>query len=184
MGKIAEIMRKKLERMGDVLHRASASFRSKVHTQRLDVINIGGELESMKSSWIRSFAYDNRTKTLFMTVHTGKTYSFPNIDPIIAQKCMQGQAKCKSTGSTNKGRWWVNKSPSLGAAYWKYLRTQLGTPTPVSNPYFDILTDVSASDVNYGYIPKGKGRPTKAEDKQRRFGRLNKRYAPKTGVKP
>lgn len=175
MPSIADRLRTKLESIETKLASKTAKFQTKVRVQRVEVIDPQNELVRMKSSWIRNFTYDNHSHTLYMTVHTGKTYSWDNVDPQVAWNCIRGNATC--TTNDRLKRWWVGKNPSLGAVYWKYLRnltphvTSTAPHMPGMNPYFDILNEEYTPQYNVDISRKGKkGRPTKEEDRSRKFG--------------
>jgi hypothetical protein len=180
MPSVADRVRKKLEKFEQRISQLSAKTQSKVRTQRVDVIvpdhisNSGQkEVASMRSSWIRNFTYDNSNHTLYMTTHKGKTYSWDNIDPDLAWQCIRGNAAC--TTNDRLKRWWIGKNPSLGAAYWTYLRNLTPHVTqpqyPAANPYFDIMDEGYTPRYNVDISRKGKkGRPTKEEDRSRKFG--------------
>ena len=80
-----------------------------------------GRKNRMPSSWIKGFAYDSVNQIFYMTVKNGKMYQWDRIHPSIAMKIIRGEAACRTTDSKKRKRWWVGKSPSAGAAYWKYL---------------------------------------------------------------
>ena len=80
-----------------------------------------GRVNRMPSSWIKSFAYDQINQKMFMTVKTGRTYTWDNIDPNTASHVIKGDASCITNDKERRKRWWVSKTPSLGAAYWHYL---------------------------------------------------------------
>ena len=173
-------IRKKLEKFETTVSKLSAKTQTKVRTQRVDVVipaNISStgakEVARMRSSWIRNFTYDNRSRILYMTTHKGKTYSWENIEPELAWNCIRGNATC--TTNDKQKRWWVGKNPSLGRAYWDYLRQLTPHITkphyPAMNPYFDILDEGHTPSYNVDISRKGKkGRPTKDEQKARDFG--------------
>lgn len=57
-----------------------------------------------------------------MTLKNGKTWEYPNVPEEIARKCIYGEASCTTDDDSGRKRWWVGKNPSLGAAYWTYIR--------------------------------------------------------------
>ena len=175
MGRFSERLMEKLERTKDKLFKSKAKLASKMHTQRFSYANpITGKISQHKaSSWIRSFTYEERTQTLYMTVHKGKTYSWDNVPPAIALKALQGQAACTTNDPTGKARWWIDKTPSLGAAFWQIMKPfrrsqQMNPPAIGGVAYLDIIDEV---DPRYAITVKhtGRGRPTKSEEKAK-FG--------------
>jgi hypothetical protein len=179
MGRLAEIMRKKLARLEEKLTKFSAATRSKIRTQYVDVVDPQGKLQHIQSSWIRSFAYDNFTHTLFMTVHTGKTYSWANVPVDIAALVIRGEATCGANGRgfkngryvgdpTGRNRWWFGKNPSLGAAYWEYLKHYQPAPYPAAPP-----PNPQDFMIESGIIEPKRGRPTQKRRNYERFGKVN-----------
>lgn len=75
----------------------------------------------ISSSWISTYSYDPYTKVLYM-VTRGKMYSWFNVSEETAQKVLEGQASCRTDDPTGQGRWFVGKTPSLGAAFWQLLK--------------------------------------------------------------
>lgn len=137
MPSLADKMRKKLASIEDRIFAGSAKLRSKVLTQRVNYLNEQGTLISgAKSSWIRSYAFDNRTKTLYMTTHKGKTYSWNNLPDSIAVQVLNGLAVCTTNDPSGKHRWFVGKTPSLGAAFWQILKPFKPIQT---NPYMSVM---------------------------------------------
>lgn len=182
MPSMADRLRAKLEDIEARVGRTSAKFQTKVRTQRVAVINLQGEVQHMKSSWIRNFTYDNTNHTLYMTVHSGKTYSWENVPADIAWNCIRGNATC--TTDDKAKRWWIGKNPSLGASYWTYLKNFNLAATmspPISSPYTDITTEFKPS-YNVSDLNKGKGRPSKIDRNAAQFawsGRYQKKVPTK-----
>jgi hypothetical protein len=212
MPSLADKMRQKLAAIEDRIYAGSAKLRSKVLTQRVNYLNQQGTLVSgAKSSWIRAYAFDNHTKTLYMTTHKGKTYEWKNLPDSIAVQVVNGLASCTTDDPTGKKRWFVGKNPSLGAAFWQILKPF----KPVqANPYMsvmwenqpsqysqtsikqraqdilkpdysDILTVEPKYSIDYNKAAgRKRGRPTKAEEKAR-LAKLNRYKKPKQiGVTP
>lgn len=162
----------RMESMVDRLSRGSARIRAKVLTKRVDVLEETPDdkilHENKKSSWVKNFTYDNRTGTLYMTVYgNSKVYEWLNVPPELAFKILRGDASCKTSDWTGQNRWWVGKNPSLGAAYWTYLKNyavRQGRPAQSAAGYMDIM-DMPA-DPRY---MKKVGRPRKIERNTRDF---------------
>lgn len=137
MPSLADKMRKKLASIEDRIYAGSAKLRSKVLTQRVNYLNQQGTLVSgAKSSWIRAYAFDNHTKTLYMTTHKGKTYEWKNLPDSIAVQVVNGLASCTTDDPTGKKRWFVGKNPSLGAAFWQILKP---FKPMQANPYMSVM---------------------------------------------
>jgi len=86
------------------------------------VVDQEGALTRMPSSWIEKYEYNNSTQVLTMFVQGGNRYEWGGIPPTLAQQILGGAAVCRTDDPTGQGRWWHGKHPSLGAAYWRYLR--------------------------------------------------------------
>jgi hypothetical protein len=121
MPTLADQMRRKLEAMRNRVTAKGAKFTSKVITQRTVWMHPTLGYQETKSSWIRSYAYDKYSQTLYMTVHTGKTYQWNGVPEALAHLVRNGLARCTTDDPTGKHRWAPGKYPSLGAAYWQYL---------------------------------------------------------------
>ena len=198
MAQLMDRFRTKMESMIDRLAQTNARLTSKLHTQRFGVVDPkapGGPTyhTAMKSSWIRSYAYDPRTKTLFMTTLKGKTYSWSDIDANTAALCENGMASCRTADPTGMRRWWPDKTPSLGAAFWQHLRGKTvgagagaGAAKKKGQAIGYIDVDLGGHDNSssgfdstsggYTYVPKGGfnntarvGRPTKLQTTAKKF---------------
>jgi hypothetical protein len=176
MGVIDRI-RLKMEAIEAKISKASAKVQSKVRTQRVNYLDNQGEAQMhKKSSWVRAFAFDKKTKTLYMTTHQGKTYSWPDIPDSLAIQVLNGLASCTTDDPSGKNRWFIGKSPSLGAAFWQLLKplTRMNVKTPPTvMDYMDILNEGYETRYNVD-ITKKRGRPTKSLRDARDFGWTNR----------
>lgn len=133
---------------------------------------------TMRSSWVEYYEWIPYTPSgdvgdFHMQVKKGKKYTWEKVTRAQAGQAIGGNAKCTTDDPTGANRWYVDKYPSLGAAYHqicKFFTTAGIAPTsPLpSSAYFDIATE--------GYTPKysvdvtkKRGRPTKGETKARDF---------------
>lgn len=170
MGRLAELFRKKLARMEDKLYQLSASTQSKIKTQRLSYEDQHHVPQmNKKSSWVRSYAWDDHTHTLYMTTQRGQTYSWANIDFATSEKVKAGLAICRTSDPTGQNRWFVGKHPSLGAAFWQILKPLTRTATVQPSPLR--IQDMRANMMESGWIDPKPGRPP---DKLRRYNRFHK----------
>lgn len=144
---------------------------SKVFVRRLITLNeMETKLVNMKSSWVEWFEYDENTRVFSMkTVNTDIIYTWEGVDPKTADKALYGRASCRTADKRKNGpkRWWPNKNPSLGAAFWYILK-----------PFAASAADARAQEMrDYTYLsgeitPK-KGRPWTEYERFKKFGRLN-----------
>lgn len=74
------------------------------------------------SSNVRSYRYNTNNNTLILEFNDGSRYKYWAIDDQEFEDIILGNATCITAGSNFFGRWYVGKSPSVGAAVWKYLR--------------------------------------------------------------
>ena len=175
----------KLREMEARVHAQDPKRRSQEEVQTVESVDpLEGVLRTKASSWVRGYAYDNNRQIMYMTTHTGKTYAFNNIDVLTAQKIRRAAAECHTTDPTGSRRWWQTKEPSLGAAYWQYLssvprrsisevnaaearkRARKQKRMQRNRPKARYMGGMKSRRAK---APK-RGRPTKFEDKRRRFG--------------
>lgn len=76
----------------------------------------------MPSSNVSGYGYDETTQILRVWFHGGSQYEYSTVTLSEWIHLSAGDATCKTTGQNEYGRWWKGKSPSIGAAIWKYLR--------------------------------------------------------------
>lgn len=77
------------------------------------------------SSNVRSYKYNDNGRvdggTLELYFHDGSGYRYSNISVEDFQHIVNGDAICSTSGSNENGLWFIGKTPSVGAAVWKYL---------------------------------------------------------------
>jgi hypothetical protein len=74
------------------------------------------------SSNVDSYRYNDKSGELVLTFNDGSRYRYYQIDKEDFENIVLGDAMCETEGENEYGRWWIGKSPSVGAAVWKYLR--------------------------------------------------------------
>jgi hypothetical protein len=70
----------------------------------------------LKSSNVYGFRYNPLKKELAVRFNQGSVYRYSGVPKQIFDMFAQGDGVAKTSGSNRWGRWWVGKSPSLGAA--------------------------------------------------------------------
>lgn len=73
------------------------------------------------SSNVASYRWNSNNNTLVLTFHDGSRYKYYTIDREEFESIILGDATCITEGENEYGRWYEGKSPSVGAAVWKYL---------------------------------------------------------------
>ena len=80
----------------------------------------------ISSSNVAAISFNYETEQLYIKFHSGAVYEY-DLSQVadgvkVALNVITGDAMCKTSGQNQYGKWWVRKTPSLGAAVWKYLR--------------------------------------------------------------
>lgn len=81
----------------------------------------------LQSSNIYGSRYDPKTGRLFVRFQSGSVYKYDGVPPYVFNAFRNGAAEARTNGQNRHGRWWRGKTPSLGAAFWGYIR-QAGYP--------------------------------------------------------
>jgi len=89
--------------------------------QSAQVLPTQGSLQIMPSSWIRDIQYNTMTYELKINMR-GKWYGPWIITPWKYHKFITGQAVPVTTDTRRPARWGRGMGPSLGAAFWKYIK--------------------------------------------------------------
>lgn len=76
----------------------------------------------LNSSNIYGFRYNPKNRNLKVRFQSGSVYEYDNIPENIFNAFRQGAAAARTQGQNQFGRWWRGKNPSLGAAFWNYIR--------------------------------------------------------------
>jgi hypothetical protein len=86
-----------------------------------DLFQIFSELFIADSSNVDRVKYFEEDKRLVVKFNDGSYYTYFDIDEKVFFSIIEGDATCKTEGENEFGEWFVGKSPSVGAAIWKYL---------------------------------------------------------------
>jgi len=73
------------------------------------------------SSNVQSYRYNDVSGELILTFNDGSRYRYYQIDKDDFESIVLGDAECITEGENEYGRWFIGKSPSVGAAVWQYL---------------------------------------------------------------
>jgi hypothetical protein len=73
------------------------------------------------SSNVDRVKYFEDTKELVVKFNDGSYYTYSDIDESVFNSIIEGDATCKTSGQNEFGEWEIGKTPSVGAAIWKYL---------------------------------------------------------------
>lgn len=84
--------------------------------------------QSMPSSNVEGFAYDDKTGKLFVRFlgkhpdRNGPIYSYDNVPPVMYELFRRGSVPARTNGQNKWGKWWQGKVPSMGASVYTLLR--------------------------------------------------------------
>lgn len=99
-------------------------LKKKVETNSIEE-NMAIYKSGVISSNVRSYKYNDNGRvdggTLELYFHDGSGYRYSNISVEDFQHIVNGDAICSTSGSNENGLWFIGKTPSVGAAVWKYL---------------------------------------------------------------
>lgn len=70
----------------------------------------------LMSSNVYGFKYDNATGNLLVRFNEGGVYSYSGVPKNVFNLFAAGAIPAKTDGENRWGRWWKNKSPSLGSS--------------------------------------------------------------------
>ena len=76
----------------------------------------------LNSSNIYGFRYNPKSQKLKVRFQGGSVYEYDGVPENIFNAFRQGAASARTSGQNQYGRWWQGKNPSLGAAFWNYIR--------------------------------------------------------------
>lgn len=76
----------------------------------------------LNSSNIYGFRYNPKDRKLKVRFQSGSVYEYDQVPPNVFNAFRGGSASARTSGQNQYGRWWVGKNPSLGAAFWNYIR--------------------------------------------------------------
>lgn len=77
---------------------------------------------ALPSSNIYRLGYNPETEEMLADFNSGARYKAEGVSQDRFDNLVAGRAVCKTKGANRYGSWFIGKSPSLGAAYWKYIR--------------------------------------------------------------
>lgn len=76
----------------------------------------------LQSSNIWGFNYDPRSGRLKVRFQRGPIYEYEGVPPYIFNIFQKGAVPAKTDGENQWGRWWIGKSPSLGASFFSLIK--------------------------------------------------------------
>lgn len=76
----------------------------------------------LQSSNVYGFSYDPRSSNMFVRFNSGSVYQYNQVPPQVFKAFMRFGTPAKTTGNNQYGRWWVGKSPSMGATFYDIIR--------------------------------------------------------------
>jgi hypothetical protein len=79
------------------------------------------EVFTTDSSNVDRIKYFEDKKELVVKFNDGSYYTYFNIDENVFFSIIEGDAICRTEGEGEYGSWFIGKTPSVGAAIWKYL---------------------------------------------------------------
>ena len=82
----------------------------------MDIIEGG-----VASSNVSGYRYNTNNNELVIEFNDGSKYKYSQVDFTRFENVVLGDASCITEGENEYGRWWVGKSPSVGAALYEYL---------------------------------------------------------------
>jgi hypothetical protein len=77
---------------------------------------------NLRSSNVKSIMYNDETKEMVIKFQEGDIYTYFEVPFQIFLDVSGGNAVCVTSGENKYGSWFVGKTPSNGAAVWRYLR--------------------------------------------------------------
>ena len=86
-----------------------------------DLIQIFSEIFIADSSNVDKVKYFEDKRELVVRFNDGSFYTYFDIDERVFFSIIEGDAVCKTEGEGEFGEWFIGKTPSVGAAIWKYL---------------------------------------------------------------
>jgi len=76
---------------------------------------------SPDSSNVNKILYNDETFEMVIEFDGGERYTYYSVDFDLFRDIFEGNASCVSDDTSGLGRWWVGKTPSVGAAVYKLL---------------------------------------------------------------
>ena len=103
--------------------------------------NIIRNKNRVKSSNVKGYKYNTEDKTLIIEFNDGSKYLYEFVEFEQFEAITKGDATCTTEGSNKYGSWFVGKTPSVGAAIWRWLirKGQWYTKLSQNENYNDIM---------------------------------------------
>lgn len=76
----------------------------------------------LQSSNIYGFQYNPREGNLRVRFQGGGMYDYEGVSPQVFKAFQAGAIPARTNGQNQYGRWWVGKTPSLGASFFNLIR--------------------------------------------------------------
>jgi hypothetical protein len=86
-----------------------------------DLIQLFSAIFIADSSNVDRVKYFEETRELVVKFNDGSYYTYSDIDESVFNSIIEGDATCRTEGQNEFGEWEIGKTPSVGAAIWKYL---------------------------------------------------------------
>jgi hypothetical protein len=86
-----------------------------------DLLQIFSAIFIADSANVDRVKYFEETRQLVVKFNDGSYYTYFDIDEDVFNSIIEGDAVCRTEGQSEFGDWYVGKTPSVGAAIWKYL---------------------------------------------------------------
>lgn len=111
-----------LLRNPDELQRIIAQLQQRMPGGQPLPIADGVQHADLNSSNIYGYRYNPESGKLKVRFQGGSVYEYDNVPGNLFNAFRQGAAAARTNGQNQYGRWWLGKNPSLGAAFWNYIR--------------------------------------------------------------
>lgn len=76
---------------------------------------------NIKSSNVKKIMYEDETKEMTIQFNDKSIYTYYEVPFDLFLDVSGGNAVCITSGENKYGRWWIGKTPSVGAAVHKFL---------------------------------------------------------------
>lgn len=77
--------------------------------------------DNIQSSNVKKIMYNDETREMFIQFQDKSIYTYYDVSMNLFLDVSGGQATCITSGQNKYGRWYVGKTPSVGAAVHKFL---------------------------------------------------------------
>lgn len=96
-------------------------FQSELTEETVEYIFKKWRADNIQSSNVRKIMYNDETKEMFIQFQDRSIYTYFNVSMNLFLDVSGGKATCITSGQNKYGRWWVGKTPSVGASVHKNL---------------------------------------------------------------